>query len=65
MVVLFKVTNALITFMNYMNHIFRPYLNKFLLADILICLYSLDNKDNSEPSQCRNCTAMETSHLVG
>jgi len=45
----FGVTNALAIFMDYMNKIFRPYLDKFIVVfidDILI--YSKDREEHAD-----------------
>jgi len=45
----FGVTNALVMFMDYMNHIFRPFLDNFVVVfinDILI--YSKTLEDHKE-----------------
>jgi len=49
MVMLFGVTNAPVVFMNYMNRIFRPFLDKFVVVfidDILI--YSKTQEEHAE-----------------
>ena len=46
MVVLFGLTNALVTFMDLMNQIFRPYLDKFLVVFIdHVLVYSKDKEE--------------------
>ena len=45
----FRVTNAHAVFMDYMNHIFRPYLDKFVVVfidDILI--YSQNKEEHAD-----------------
>ena len=45
----FKLTNATAVFMDYMNRIFQPYLDKFVVAfidDILV--YSKTERDHAE-----------------
>jgi len=45
----FRVTNAPTVFMDYINWIFRPYLDKFIIVfidDILI--YSKDEKEHAD-----------------
>ena len=47
LIILFGLTNALVTFMDLMNHVFRPYVDRFVVVfidDILV--YSKDRKDH-------------------
>ncbi len=48
LVIPFGLTNALATFMDLMNRVFRPYLNRFVILfidDILIYSYSTEEHD--------------------
>ena len=47
LVIPFELTNALTTFMNLMNHVFIPYVDRFIVVfidDILV--YSKDQEDH-------------------
>ena len=53
LVMLFGLTNALTIFMDLMNRVFKPYLDRFMVVvidDILVYSYSLEEHENIQES---------------